>query len=169
MVRTFSLIYGYFCHAMNRLYLMGLNRPTLSVVLEHVLGEHEWRSCNVHEAVVSDESKAQKIHGWPLSDSRTLFTNGDLSKLQLGITTTTPPPFAAIKVSPRRLLLGTNCYHPVCATDRVSTPCLETEYNVFPSLYHKYINYANYEHCILTQTHFLSPLRRYIGIRGGQY
>lgn len=40
-------------------------------------------------------------------------------------------------------------------------PCQETEYYVFPSLYHKYINYANYEHCILTKTHFLSPFRCY--------
>lgn len=31
---------------------------------------------------------------------------------------------------------------------------LQTQYYVFPSLYHKYINYANYEHCILTKTRF---------------
>lgn len=47
-------------------------------------------------------------------------------------------------------------------------PCLETEYYVFPSLYHKYINYANYEHCILPKSHFLSPFRCY-ALRAGPY
>lgn len=51
-------------------------------------------------------------------------------------------------------------HQPPSTGDRYQIdPCLETEYYVFPSLYHKYINYANYEHCILTKTHFLSPFR----------
>lgn len=69
-----------------------------------------------------------------------------------------PPPSCPIKVSLLRLLSQTSTNHQV---RNHPNQCREIDYYVFPSLYHKYINYANYEHCILTKTHFLSPFRWY--------
>lgn len=67
-----------------------------------------------------------------------------------------PPPSCPIKVSPLRLLLQTSTNHQVRATETIPISAQRSTIMYFPSLYHKYINYANYEHCILTKTHFLS-------------
>lgn len=84
--------------------------------------------------------------------------NEDLSKLQRVLLGSPPAP-CPIKVSPLRPLLQTSTNHQV--REIIPSRDRETEYYVFPSLYHKYINYANYEHCILTKSHFLSPFRWY--------
>lgn len=79
--------------------------------------------------------------------------NKQINKLQLWGLTNTPPPSRPIK----RHFLRTSTKST--ADRNHVNPCRETEYSPFPSLYHKYINYANYDHCILTPTHFLSPFR----------
>lgn len=87
------------------------------------------------------------------------FRREDVSKLERALMSS-PPPSWPIKVSPRWPLLDTRFNHQSACDRNHADQCSEREYYVFPSSYHKYINYANYEHCILTKTHSLSPFHR---------
>lgn len=156
------LIHGYFCHCRTRLFEGGpITRPSCVAL------ELQKTSCKKEEkqnkrswtlSLLQDSTQiAKKIRGGAFPAAMPREKRGCV-KTSAGVKGLPTP------ILPNKSLAATATFghkrQPPSTGDRYHIdPCLETEYYVFPSLYHKYINYANYEHCILTKTHFLSPFR----------